>query len=214
LSQTTVTGQRPRHKVRTITGGEISLLHRQEKTFYDEAKTKYLSEYLFTQANDFRTLDRLLLLEVQNFRAQWMLAAGMDYDGVDLDAKEEVELRRTVKDVGAQINEIQTALGLTKAQRDKQTHDSVGGYIMTLKNAAKAHGIKREKELGKAIELTKELFAICGRYRRSNEEERRKAGIESAEDIVDWISEYMKPEFDAVDAYFREHEQKFWVRDL
>lgn len=206
--------QKARYKVKTLSGGEISLLHKNEQKFFEEAREKYLSEYTFTQANDLRTLDRLLLLEVQMYRAQWYLAAGMDYDGVDLDVKEEIELRRTVKDVGAQINEIQSGLGLTKSQRDKQSHDSVGAYITTLKNAAKLHGIKREKELGKAIELTKELFAICGRYARSNEEERRKAGIENADVIVSWVLEYMKPEYDAIDIYFREHHQKFWVRDL
>jgi hypothetical protein len=214
VSQTTVSNRLPRFKVKTLTGGEIQLLHANEKKYYELARDKYLSEYEFTAANDKRTLDRLLLLEVQMHRAQWMLMAGMDYEGIDLDGKEETELRRAVKDIGAQINETQTALGLAKSQRDKAQHDSVGAYITNLKNAAKLHGVKREKELGKAIEMTKELFAICGRYERSNEEERRKSGVENADVIVAWVLEYMKPEFDSIDAYFREHEQKFWVRSL
>ena len=214
MSQTQVGQTRDRYKVKTLAGGEISLLHKNEKKYFEEAREKYLSDYTFTAANDLRTLDRLLLLEVQMYRAQWMLAAGMDYEAIDLDAKEETDLRRTVKDVGNQINEIQSGLGLTKSQRDKQQHDSVGAYITTLKTSAKLHGVKREKELGKAIELTKELFAICGRYARSNEEERRKAGVENADVIVSWVLEYMKPEYDAIDAYFRANHQRFWVRQL
>ena len=205
---------KPRFSIKTPTGREISLLHRQEKNLYENAVAKYLDEYTFTAANDLRTLERLLLLEVQMHRAQWYLAAGMDYDGVDLDAKEETELRRTVKDVGAQITEIQRDLGVTKAQRDKQDIDSVGGYIKQLQQAAKAHGVKREKELGKAIELCKELFALCGAYQRSDEAERKKLGIDSPDDIVEWVLGYMKAEFDAVDEHFRQHEQRFWIRDL
>lgn len=214
MSQASVTQRQPRHKVKTLTGGEIQLLHANEKKYYETARDKYLSEYQFTAANDHRSLDRLLLLEVQMHRAQWMLMAGMDYEGIDLDGKEETDLRRTVKDVGAQINEIQTSLGLGKNQRDKAQHDSVGAYITTLKNAAKLHGVKREKELGKAIELTKELFSLCGAYNRSDQEERRKLGFENADAIVTWVLEYMKPEFDSIDEYFRANHQKFWVRDL
>lgn len=206
--------RRPRFKVQTVTGQEIELLHLNEKKFYEEARDKYTSEYSFSAANDLRSLERLLLLEVQMYRSQWMLAAGMDYEAVDLEGKEEIDLRRVVKDVGAQITEIQRDLGLTKAQRDKQSVDSVGGYILQLKQAAKAHGVMRENQLGKAIELTKELFAICGAYSRSNEQERAKLGFESAEDIVAWVQEYMKPEFDVIDEHFRTHEAKFYRRQL
>lgn len=217
MSQADVTGRRDRHKVKTLTGGDIELLHRQEAEFFNEAKKKYTAEYEFTAANDMRMVDRLLLLEVQMFRAQWMLAAGMDYDSVDLDMKEETELRRTVKEASTQIGEIQRDLGLTKAQRDKATHDSVGAYIIELKQRAKLHGVKREKELGKAIELCKELFAHTAAYKRSNEHERRKMGFETAEDLVDWVLTYMRPEFNLVDEHFRQQgpdAQKFWVRGL
>ena len=206
--------RRPRHKVQTLAGGEIELLHRQEKTYYNDAKTKYLSEYTFTIANDLRSLDRLLLLEVSMYRAQWFLAAGMDYDAVDLDGKEEIALQRLVKETGNQIHELQASLGLDKAQRDKAQHDSVGAYITQLKAAAKLHGVKREKEMGRAIELAKELFALCGAYTRSNEEERRKLGLEKPDDIIAWVTDYMQPEYDRIDEHFRTTEQKFWVRSL
>lgn len=214
MSETSIGNRKPRHKVKTSTGETLELLHRQEAAFYNEARDKYNAEYEFTAANDYRALDRLLLLEVQMFRAQWQLAAGMDYDAVDLDAKEEVVLRRAIKECGTQIAEVQRDLGLTKAQRDKASHDSVGAYIIELKQRAKLHGVKREKELGKAIELCKELFALCGAYSRSNEHERRKIGFESGDEIVEWVLAYMKPEFDLVDEHFRQNSQKFWVRSL
>ena len=203
-----------RFKVKNLTGQEIPLLSNIEKNFYIEARDKYLAEFKFTVASDLRALDRLLLLEVQMYRAQWFLSAGCDYQYVDLDPAEEVALRRTVKEASAQIQEIQKDLGLIKSTRDKEQADSVGAYITKLKLAAKAHGIKRERELGRALELTHELFALCGAYQRSNEHERNKLGFESADDIVEWVMTYMREEFNAIDDYFREHEQRFWVREL
>lgn len=204
----------PQYKVTTPSGNEVPLLHRKEKELYEEARDKYSSEYSFTAANDMRALDRLLLLEVQMFRAQWYTASGLDYKGIDLDTKEEAEYTKRIKELGSQIAEAQRDLGLTKAQRDKQSEDSVGGYLQLLKQAAKEHGVMREKQLGRAIELTKELFSLCESYNRSNEEERRKLGFESAEDIVTWVIEYMKPEFDAIDAEFRANGMKFYRRKL
>lgn len=208
-------GDRPdRFKVKSLTGQEIALLSKVEKVYYEEARDKYLKEFAFTVASDLRHLDRLLLLEVQMYRAQWWLSAGCDYQYVDLEPAEEIACRRTVKEVAAQIQEIQKDLGLTKATRDKDAADSVGAYITKLKLAAKQHGIKRERELGRALELTHELFALCGAYQRSNENERRKLGFESSDDIITWVTDYMAPEFRAIDEYFRANEQRFWVREL
>lgn len=214
MTTSQVQTRRTREKVQSLDGQEIQLLHVNEKKLYEGAQQRYLKDYTFTAANDLREIDRLVLLEVQMYRAQWYLAAGEDYDAVTLEAKEEVELRRSMKDLSAQIVELQRNLGLTKAQRDKQDVDSVGGYITQLKQAAKAHGVRREKQLGKSIELLKQLLALTGAYSRSDENERRKIGVENADQIIEWIEEYLRPEFDAVDEYFRHNEQRFWVRNL
>lgn len=214
MSQAPVTQQRARFTVKTPTGMEVQLLASREKKYYEEARDKYFSEYAFTMANDHRSLDRLLLLEVQMFRAQWMLAAGADYDAVDLEPAEEKALRAAIKDLNNQINELQRELGLTKAQRDKDAQaDNVGAYLMKLKLAAKEHGIRRDRQVAKAIELSMELFAMAGAYSRSNDTERKKLGFESAEDIVTWVLDYMQPEFDEVDKAYRKN-QKMWVREL
>lgn len=203
-----------RFEVTTLNGEQISLLHRREREYYEKARDSYLEQYSFTMANDLRTLDRLLLMEVQMLRYQWYTMAGMDYEAVDLDPKEEAELRKAMKELTAQINETQTILGLSKKEREKQTVDSVGGYITQLQQAAKHHGVMREKQLGKAIELTKELFAMVNAFGRSNEQERRKLGYDGPEDILQWIEEYMQPEFNAIDEHFRKTEARFYRRSL
>lgn len=211
VSVTTSVTARKRPKVTTFTGHELELMHQREKTYYEGARDKYKAEFAFTMGNDLRALDRLLLLETQMFRWQWQLAAGIDYDGVDLDAADETAIRRAIKDTAPQITEIQKELGLTKAQREND-EETVAAYLQKLRVRAKEHGIRREKQLGRAIELMNELFSIAGSYKRSNENERRKLGFETADDIVDWILEVAQPRYNEIDAHFRETSQKFWIR--
>lgn len=211
---TTTQARHGQHIVKTLTGHQLDLQTAEEKTFYEEARDKYLKENVFSAASDLRGLDRLLFFETQMFRWQWQLSIGLDYDYNLLEAADETKIRRNVKETAPLIAQIQNDLGLTKSQREKDKHESVGAYLTQLQQAAKEHGIRREKQLGKAIELTKELFNLAGTYRRSNESERKKLGYESAEDIVTWVLEYMKPEFDAVDDHFRKNQQKFWLRKI
>jgi len=200
--------------VTTVTGHELEVQSEKEQKYYNEARDRYLAENVFTAASDLRGLERLLLMEVQMFRWQWQLAAGVDYNLDFLTAQQESALQKALKESAPMISQLQNDLGLTKAQRDNNSHESVQGYLANLKTAAKAFGVMREKQLGRAIELTKELFNVAGAYKRANESERKKLGFESAEDVIDWVLEVMKPQFDEVDAYFREHEQKFFLRKL
>lgn len=211
---TTIGPNRTQQTVRTITGHDLELQTDKEKKFYEEARDKYLAENKFTAASDLRGLDRLLLLEVQMFRCQWQVAAGVDYDLNFLTAQQEKDLQRMLKELSPMISTLQNDLGLTKAQRDKDQHESVGQFINDLKVRAKAFGVMREKQLGRALELMKDTFSVAGAYRRSNEHERKKLGFESAEDIVDFILDVVKPQFDEIDEYFRDNDQKFWVRRL
>ena len=208
-------GQRKRYKVKNFAGQEIELLTSKERDLYVEAQKKYSSENVFTAASDFRALDRLILFEVQVFRWQWQLAAACDYDGVDLEAGDMTDLRKSIKDTEALISQLQNDLALTKSQRDKAQYgaESVGDYITKLKQRAKEHGVRRDKQLGRAMELLNEAFSIAGTYKRSNEAERRKFGFESAEDVVDWLLEVAQPMYDEIDAHYRQHNQRFWVRD-
>lgn len=204
-------------EVENTTGQKIQLLHERERDFYEAAKDKYLADYKFTHANDYRTLDRLLSLEVQCFRYQWFTLADIDYEANLLLPKEATEYRRAIKEIQSQIADCQKDLGVTKAERERASSvDDVGSYVTELLQRAKEFGVNRETQLDKALTLTQELFSMVGSYRRSNEQERRKLGIENAEQILDWVQEYMEPEFNLVDEHFRNREdgQKYWIRRM
>lgn len=211
---TVTVGVKQKFEVATLTGETLDLQTEGEQRYFAIAQERYLSEFKFTVASDLRALDRLVFYETMIFRWQTQLGSGRDSDGSFLSPREEEQLRKNIKETSPLVHQIQDDLGLTKAQRDKDQHESVGAYIAKLQQAAKEHGVRREKQLGKALELTKELFSLTGTYRRSTQHEREKLGIENAEVILDWILAYMKPEFDHIDEHFRTHQQRFWLRQL
>jgi len=200
--------------VTNLAGTVITLLTQAEADFYLQAQQKYLAENTFTVASDLRAIDRLVLFETMVSRAQSFLASGYRYDGHTIGPSEETDLRRMLKETSALIQQIQEGLGLTKEARERDQADSVAGYIKTLQLAARAHGVKRERELGKALEILHEIFGMCGAYLRANTVERAKLGYDEPEDLLRIILEVHKPEFDLVDKHFRDHEQRFFVRDL
>lgn len=200
-------------KVKTVAGHEIEVMGRYEAKYFRDQQAKYLAENKFTAVTDLADLDRLLFLELMIFRWTGWLSSGKDYDGI-LAPSQEDQIRKNIKEVGPQISQIKSDLGLTKSQRDKEAFESVGQYLVDLKARAKEHGVRREKQLTSAICLIKELFSLVGTFDRSNELERSKIGLETEADILDWVRFHMKPEFDAIDEYFQNHQQKFWVRKV
>lgn len=201
------------YPVETLSHQIIELQDPAEQTFYNEAQAKYLAENTFTASSDERTLDRLIFLETLMHRYQRFMAKGADYDGL-LTSTQEESIRKAIRETAPMISTIQGDLGLTKAQREKEEHESVSGYINRLKIAAKQHGVRREKQLTTSLDLMNRLFTLVGSYRRASEGERKKLDLESAEDIINWIETTMRPEYDAVDQYFRDHEQRFFIGEL
>lgn len=210
MTVATVTSGPTLKKVTQLNGQSLEVQGDVEKRYYVEQQKKYMDENVFTAASDLADLDRLLFLELLDFRWRMWLSSGKDYDGY-LAPSVEDQLRKNLKENAPLISQIKNDLGLTKSARDKESADSVGAYLVELKKRAKEHGIRREKQLAKSISLTKELFSLLGTYDRSNALERSKIGLDLPEDILDWIRTSMKPQFDEVDEYFRTHQQRFWV---
>ena len=57
-----------------------------------------------------------------------------------------------------------------------------------------------------------ELKTQVGLWERSDDEERAHNKVHMA-DIFQWIIDTAIPEFDALDAHFRDN-QKYWIKDL
>jgi hypothetical protein len=197
--------------VTTPSGQQTFVLGQAEEQFYVSQSQKYLDDYAYTNVSDLLDLDRLLFLELQAFRLSQWLGTGRDYDGVLVDNTQQ---RRALKEASDLISKVKNDLGMTKSQRDKEREASVSAYLTTLKQRAKEFGVHREKQLIKGITLCQQLFSIIGSFDRADSIERDKLGFTSEAEIVDWIRTVMRPEFDAVDAHFRQNQQRYWLKDL
>jgi hypothetical protein len=188
----------------------IHVLGAEEQGYYNSQSAKYQQEFAFTNVSDLADLDQLLFLETQMYRFSRWLGTGKDYDGIDVDIN---ATRRALKETADLVGKVKSGLGMTKSQRDKET-ESVSSYIVTLKQRAKEFGVHREKQLGRSLELINELFSIVGSFDRADQIEREKLGYPDEQAILDWIRTYMRPKYDEVDAYFRQHQQRNWLKDI
>jgi len=201
----------PRKIVATPSGQTIEVLADVEKSFYESQAARYQHENKFTNTSDLLDLDRLVFLELLVYRASSWLGSGAQYDGMPLTDRAESDCRRAMKENSELISRLKTDLGLTKAARDKADYESVGQYVTQLKQRAKEFGVHREKQLIKGITLCHQLFAIVGAFDRSDEVERGKIGFETEADVLTWIRDIMKPEFQAVDDHFAKNVQRYWT---
>lgn len=202
---------RSMRQVRMVSGKVTQVQTDQEAEYFEESRDAYLKQTKFTENTDLKDIDRLLVLELMTFRWTQHLAAGVDYDG---DMVNEKQLTGDIKLYSDQINKVKESMGLSKKAREEAMSDgNFSAWLTDLKARARLFGVHRETQLTKALVLMKELFTIVNTYDRCDAEERRKTGFETEAEILAWIREVMQPEFNAIDEYFREHSQRYWIRE-
>ena len=200
-----------RHVVRRVSGDEVVVQTQAEAEWFVRSRDTYLRETKFSEGTDLQDLDRLLVLELMIFRWQQHLFAGRDYYGDEINEK---QLTMDMKLYSDQLTKVKESMGLSKKARDELASEgNFAQWLADLKARGKLFGVHRETQLSKMLALGKELFTIVGTFDRCDEEERRKIGFESESNILDWIRTVMRPEYERLDAHFREHEQRYWRRD-
>lgn len=206
-----IAGSNLRH-VNLVSKRVIQVQGDGEAEWFERTRDTYLDQLKLTEVTDLQDLDRLLVMELMVYRWTVHVTSGQDYEG---DLVDEDQLQKQIKSYSDQISKLKAQMSLTKAQRDAEANEgSLAAYIANLKARAKAFGINRERELRKALALTHELIAITEAFDRSDEEERRKIGFQSEAEILAWVRDVYIPEFRAIDEYFRDHEQRFWIRSI
>lgn len=193
------------------TGATIDVLTTDEAEFIAERVDRYTTEYRLTNISDLAELDRIVAGEMFAQRYQAWLAQGHTYDSRPLD---DVGLRKDLKDLSLELRQVKKALGIDKLNRDKQkgegsTHQFLGNLLLR----AKQFGVHRETQLDRALELVNELVGMVT-FHRNATPELRKEFHATADDILDWIWDVMRVEYDAIDRHFRENVQRYWVREM
>lgn len=186
-------------------------VHEQEVDYITERAALYLSQNHFPNISDLQDVDRMLILELMVFRWGSWLSREKNWWG---DAVDDDKLQKSLNAYSTELRQLKKQLGLDKATRDKEKgEDSVAAYLQNLQIRAREFGIMRESQLAKCIELFQQLQALVTLHRNSDETERREMHT-TQDDLFEWLTTVAFPEFNIIDAHFREHSQKAWIRSV
>lgn len=193
------------------TGATLEVATDEEQDFLDTLASRYIEQLAFTSASDLVDLDRVLEMELISHRWNRWVLAREDYAGRRID---DLALADKLKGLSLEIRQLKKQLGIDRTTREKARGDgSVAQYLVRILAAAKEFGVHREEQLQKALELAFQLISLWQVRANSDADELAGLGL-TDEDIFEWVEQVFMPEFLAIDAYFREHNQRFWVRQL
>lgn len=198
------------YEVETPSGNPLRLQTEDEARFYNDNKTKYLSEHKITNPSDIQDVERILVMELMVHRWSTWLTQGFDYDEGLVSAE---ELRRNVKDYSGEIRQCKESLGIDRVTRSKDKGEDVAAYIDKLRQRAKEFGIMRNTQAAKAIQLFKEAETLIGTYARTDKDEQEHLRL-NKDEIFKWFVEVAIPEFNQIDDDFKASNQKYWVREI
>lgn len=170
----------------------------------------YTKAFDLTHASDIADLDRIIQMETLVHRWSTWASTLKDYNGAKVD---QVDLQKRIKESSTEIRQLKKSLGIDKLSRDRSKGEgSVPHYWASILARARHFVIMRNKQFDKALELSQQVIALVTFHMNSTEKERRMFGA-TAEDIVEWLRDVYKPEFEAIDAEFRANQQRHWIEE-
>ena len=199
-------------EVELPSGALFEVLTEEEADFTVDLARRYTEAFEFEHISDIQDLDKVVTLEVLCHRWRRWLGSTTDYEGKAVD---QVDLYRRVKDFDAELRGQKKALGIDAVTRDKAKGEgSIPHFVATMREKARIFGVHREHQLDRALELTNQLISLVTVWRNCVDDDERRLLHHTTDDIIDWITNVYTPEYQEIDAHFRAHEQKYWVRDL
>ena len=198
-------------KVIGASGAEFEVLNDLEKAWWNTNLKRYQDNFKFDNASDLQDLDKVLMGELISYRIGNWLLRDADYDGRSIDEIVD-KLKRQKGDIDKETRLLKDSLGMNRARRQDSTQQSVADYLENLRLRAKEFGVHRDNQIAKAIDLLNELFTLVGLHDRCDEEERAHLKV-NPEDILAWVRETARPEYDKIDAAFRKN-QRLWIKDV
>jgi len=192
-------------------GAVFTVLSQSEIDYWNKARDKYLDQYKFDNISDLQDMDRVLVGEILSFRWGSWLVREADYDARSIEEIAD-KLKKQKLEVDKETRILKEKMGLNRAHRQDSEQQSTADYLSNLLGRAEEFGVHRDDQIAKAIDLLREVFTQVGLYVRTDEEERAHLRV-NPEDILKWLIEVAKPEFDAIDEAFLKN-QKLWIKDL
>jgi len=192
-------------------GHPFQVLNDDEAAYVDAQTALYTDQFRFESVSDLDDLDEVIRKELLIRRWGQFLAWGCDYGGGKIDTH---QLRQSSKEWSAELRQLKKSLGMDKLTRDKTSgKGSVAERFQSILERAKRFGIHRVNQLDRALELTNELIGLVQLHRNLSPEEQRELHV-TPQDILDWIWDRYRPEYQEIDDHFRATEQRYWIREM
>lgn len=186
-------------------------VHEEEVDWFVERVELYLKQNHFVNISDLSDVDRMFILELMVYRWGTWLSRQRDWWGESIEPN---ETQKAIKEWSNELRQLKKLLGIDKAARDKMRgDDSVSAYLAKLQERANEFGIMREGQLAKALELFNQMKALLTLHDNCDDIERREMHV-TTEDVLEWLREVAVPEYDGIDEYFRQHQQRTWIRSM
>jgi hypothetical protein len=193
----------------TPSGSDLHLQTQEEADWYESRRDRYQIDNIFPNISDLQDLDRLLMLEVLQYRWSLWMAQGFDYLYSRVD---EGQLKNSLKEYSVETRLLKASLGIDKVTRDKDKGESLADYTEHLLERAKIFGYHRNEQYEKAVTQFYALRSMVLTYDRCDDEERELLDL-SLQSIFDWVRDTVIKDFDDHQAAFRNN-QAMWVKSM
>lgn len=196
--------------VTLASGAGFTVLTMSEVKYVEDRVRLYNNEYRWSNISDLQDVDRVIVAELLMWRWGLWISTTKDHLG---DPVDEQALRKSINDYSGELRLVKKQLGIDKASRDKERgEDSIPVYLENLRKRAFEFGIHRNNQMAKAMELANQAISLAQLWKNCDEQERLEQSCTS-EDIATWLFEVFRPEYEKVDAEFRNTSQKYWIGD-
>jgi hypothetical protein len=194
--------------VRLYSGATFYVLTQDEADYLDERIKLYGEQNHFTNISDIQDIDKMVIFELLIHRWSLWLSKGVDYWN---DTISQREVSERVNNTSRELRQIKAVLGIDKKTRDR-THgdDSIPAYLDALRMRAREFGIMRNAQFDHVITAFQRISAFLGYHDRCDDQERKEFNV-TVEDLIEVIRDEVAS-FEAIDAEFRQSNQKLWIR--
>lgn len=191
-------------------GGKFTVLTVEESQHYQSLVERYMDHNSFDNVTDLQDLESVLRLEILANRYANFLSTEVDYYGEDIDKSQTTNMLKVVEQ---ELRSKKSHLGLDKVTRSKDNSTSINEKWNDILDRARRFGYHRNKQAVTAVTMLMEIIAkLTIQDNLETEEEHKIEGV-TDRDIITWLKETVRPQFEKIDRDFLENEQQYWTRD-
>jgi hypothetical protein len=190
----------PAFEVELPGGGVLHLQTQEEVDLWERSRERYIQSYGLNEQNDLLLLGAVLSQQLAMFRAQQRMngmqpefdAAGLPtgryVKSTDLKASDVTAAQSIITKAAGEIRELEKALGIDKKTREQGGQETVRGYVLTLKAAAREYGLHVSERMKRYEGVCMEARWKLRLLRNGDVEDRAYHNL-TPDNILTWLEE-------------------------